>query len=92
MKFVFEKPYTFEGKEYSEVILDLDGMKAEDTEAAAEQAELMVGQNKSFARGQASFLVCVMAKASKLPVEFFKGLPAREYLRLKGQVNAFLFL
>ena len=47
MKFVFEKPYTFEGKEYSEVILDLDGMKAEDTEAAAEQAELMVGQNKA---------------------------------------------
>ena len=93
MKFELSRPYTFENKEYKSIELNLDALNGSDMESAAEQAEVLLGNgSKTFAKGQAMFLLCTMAKAAGLPVEFFSGLPAKDYLKLKGEVNSFLFL
>ena len=39
MKYKFSKPYKFEDKEYSEIELDLDGLKGSDIESAMLQVE-----------------------------------------------------
>lgn len=88
------KPYLFEGKTYTEI--DLIGME----ELTGED---MIAINKIMQRTSPGAGADVMpevsmeyacyfaAKAAKLPVEFFKMLPAREMLRVKNRVMGFLF-
>lgn len=90
---VFNKPYLFEGKEYTEV--DLSGLK--DLSGAD-----MIEVNKYVERNSAKtvnimpevsmeFLFMMAAKASDLPVEFFMGMPAKQSLSIKRSVFGFLF-
>ena len=89
----FKKPYTFEGKEYTEV--DLTAL--EDITAAD-----MIATNKYMERSSAGTInvmpeisleyACVLAaKAVKLPIEFFTNLPPKEALKVKNRVMGFLF-
>lgn len=88
----FKKPYIFEQKEYTE--LDLSGM--EDMTGAD-----MIAVNKIMQRSAAGIDVMpevsveyafyFAAKAAKLPVEFFNGLPPRESMKVKNRVMGFLF-
>ena len=87
-----KKPYKFEGKEYTEI--DLSGL--EDLSAAD-----MIAVNKYMDRTATGIQVmpevsleyaCVLAsKASKLPVEFFTGLPPKQAIKVKNRVMGFLF-
>ena len=87
-----KKPYKFEGKEYTEI--DLSGL--EDLSAAD-----MIAVNKYMDRTATGIQVmpevsleyaCVFAsKASKLPVEFFTGLPPKQAIKVKNRVMGFLF-
>ena len=88
----FKKPYRFEGKEYTEIDLtSLDDLQAAD----------MIAVNKYMQRTSAGVDVmpevtleyaCVLAsKATKMPVEFFTGLPPREAMKVKNRVMGFLF-
>ena len=91
MVVVFNKPYTFEGKVYERVDLSgMDDMTASD----------MIAANKVLDRtGSFTFLpemsleyACIIAsRASKLPVEFFKGLHPREAIKVKNRVTAFFY-
>ncbi len=87
MKHTFKTPYEFEGKEYSEIELDLDGLRGPDLEAIWLQIEDLTksGQRVPLA----SSWKFIAAKAAKLPVDFFTYLPAREYLKLSGIVSPF---
>lgn len=88
----FRKPYYFEGKEYTE--LDLSGM---DNMTGAD----MIAVNKIMQRSSAGIDVMpevsveyafyFAAKAAKLPVEFFNGLPPKESMKVKNRVMGFLF-
>lgn len=89
----FKKPYSFEGKEYTEI--DLSGM---DDLTGAD----MIAVNKIMKRNGGGGIdvmpevsleyACVLAsKAAKLPVEFFTGLPPREAMKVKNRVMGFLF-
>lgn len=82
-----ETPYFFDGKEYREInlsgVADLNSMQ----ESAAENHIAREG----FVVTETSFnylFACVIASmATKLPVEFFTGLPICEAVKLKNAVN-----
>ena len=80
---VFNKPYTFD-------LSGLDNLTAAD----------MIAANKILDRtGSFTFLpemsleyACIIAaKATKLPVEFFKGLHPKEAVKVKNRVTAFFY-
>lgn len=88
---IFNRPYTFEDREYKDIDLSgLDNLKASD----------MIEANKVLDRsGSFSFLpemslqyACIIAaKATKLPIEFFNGLHPREAVKVKNKVVSFFF-
>lgn len=88
---VFNKPYYFEDKEYTKVDLrGLDNLTAAD----------MIAANKVLDRtGSFTFLpemsleyACIIAaKATNLPVEFFKGLHPKEAVKVKNRITAFFY-
>lgn len=89
----FAKPIEFEGKKYEEISLDLDSITGNDLELAENQ---FIAQNpeiaaqtalKELSKGYQSILA---AKAAKVPVEFIKALPAREYSKVTMAVQVFL--
>ena len=88
----FNKPYHFEGKEYTEI--DLTCM--EDLTGAD-----MIAINKIMQRTSAGIDVMpevsveyafhFAARAAKLPLEFFTNLPTKESMKVKNRVMGFLF-
>ena len=88
----FKKPYTFEGKVYTEI--DLSGM--EDLTGAD-----MIAVNKLMSRNSpgiqilpevsAEYAAYFVARATKQPIEFFTGMPPRELMKVKNRVMGFLF-
>lgn len=85
------KPYTFEGKEYTE--LDLSGLEdttAEDL-AAVNRVLSKSGVVSPMPEMTQDFCMHMAARVCKLPIEFFKRLPAREAIRLKNTVTGFLY-
>lgn len=90
----FSKPYMFEGKEYKEV--DLSGMKNLTVAdmSAAENRTKQGGLSKTtnpIIEYTLDYACNIAAKAAKLPIEFFMGLPITEGMALKGIVRDFLF-
>lgn len=87
----FNKPFTFEGKEYKSV--DLSGIDTLST------ADLITAQSRMERSGTTSvlpeinyFYICIICSlATKLPEEFFKALPAKEGIKLKNAVSANFF-
>lgn len=87
----FKKPFTFEGVSYEGV--DLSGL--EDLSAAD-----MIAVNKAIERGgtvnvlpemSLEYACLISARASGMPVEFFKALPPKEALKIKNRVTNFLY-
>lgn len=87
----FARPYKFDGKEYT--TLDLSGL--EDTTAADLSAvgKILAKQGvvSPMPEMTMDFSVYMAARVCKLPVEFFKQLPARETIKLKNIVTGFLY-
>lgn len=89
MKYQFTKPYTFEDKEYTEIEFDLSALTGRDISAA--KKEFTAGGNYSpLPTTDYDFCAILLARAAKLPLEFFTGLPAPEYCRLTQKVSNFL--
>ncbi len=88
----FSKPYTWEGKEYTE--LDLSGLKKLTVKDAVSI------QKKLFNDGEAATaMICetttafareIACKATGMPIEFFKLMPMRYAKTVKAAVQAFL--
>ena len=82
-----ERPYSFQGKTYTEIdlsgVAELNSMNASEAENRLARAGFMVTEtsfNYLFA--------CILASmATGLPEEFFTGLPLCETLKLKNAVN-----
>lgn len=91
MKFVFKKAYKFEGKEYNEIDLDLEGLTGEDVRAARKEYAADGGFSVIPATDW-DFCICVAARAAKQPQAFFSALPANEYCRLAQAVSNFLLV
>lgn len=83
------KPYSFEGADYTEIVLDLDGLTGEDML----QAEREFSAGKEFAPVpvmNSAYIAIVAAKAAKKPAEFIKRLPAKEFSKVIVTVQNFL--
>lgn len=86
------KPYTFEGKEYTEVDLSgIEKMTAEDMIAVNKILERN-GHVGTMPEVTIEYVVYMAARAAKLPVEFFKGLPMKDAIKVKGRITGFLFV
>lgn len=87
------KPIQFEGKEYTELVLDLDSITGNDIEQAENQ---FVAQNPQIAAQTAlkelskGFQAILAAKSAKVPVELIKSLPAKDYSKVTTKVQVFL--
>jgi Phage tail assembly chaperone proteins, E, or 41 or 14 len=84
------KPYQFEGKEYTEIDLTgLENLTGEDL-IEAEKVFSTSGQVALMSELSTGYTLIIAAIATKLPVEFFQKLPAKDAMRVKGAVMAFL--
>lgn len=85
-KIALKKPYTFEGKEYTEI--DLSGMEKLKVKDMIE-VQKAVGAEPSAAILSGASTVFVMelaARATGLPKEFFKLLPARAAMEVRTAI------
>jgi hypothetical protein len=85
------KPYVFDGRQYTEV--DLTGL--EDTTAADLSAVSKIlskmGIVSPVPEMTMDFSLHMAARVAKMPVEFFRGLPSHEGIKLKNIVTGFLY-
>lgn len=87
----FAKPYRFEGAEYDEVDLTaLENMSAGDLCAVGKLVARSLGATP-VPEMTVDYAVYMAARASGKPVEFFQRLPAKEAIKLKNLVTAFLY-
>jgi len=91
-KIVFRKPFTFEGKEYKELTLDLDSLTGKDIINASTEARLLEqGDFSPVLELSKAFQAVIAAKAAKVPVEMLLSLPAKEFSNITLLVENFLF-
>ncbi len=87
----FNKPYTFEGKEYTEI--DISGVEELTTKdiADADREFVTMGYVAAMNEMSVPYAAVVAAKATKKPVEFFMNLPANEGIKIKNLVMGFFY-
>lgn len=89
-KIEFKKPYTFEGDEYTSIDLSgIENLSTKDLIDADKQFNTS-GQMALMNEMTTGYSCIIASKATKLPVEFFNGLPAGEGLKVKNTVMSFL--
>lgn len=89
MRVDFNKPVNFEGKEYSGLDLDLEGLTGKDLVTAAKEAKA-IGVINPVQEFCPVYLACVAARAAKVPVEMIESLPAKDFTEVKASVQNFL--
>lgn len=87
----FNRPYSFEGKEYQEVDLSgLENMTARDMI----ETQRVLDRSGTFSvipEMSVEYACIIASKATPLPIEFFKGLPLKEAIKLKNRVTSFFY-
>lgn len=83
------KPYTFEGKEYAEI--DLGGLESMTIQDAIDAQTDLFGQQEVasslLCETTSAFAMAIAAKATGLPIEFFKLMPIGAGRRVKRAVQ-----
>lgn len=88
----FRNPYSFEGKEYTQIdLIGLESLTAKDL-IDAEKQFAASGQVAAINEMNIGYACIVAAKASQQPVEFFEKLPANEAIKVKNAVTGFFYL
>lgn len=87
------RPYVFEGKTYGE--LDLSGLE-DVTAGTLENVGRQVskknpGINPAVLETSTPFCIMLAARVTKLPLEFFQRLPAKDGIALKALITNFLY-
>lgn len=85
----FSKPYTFEGKEYTE--LDLEGLEDIKTSQLSEVSKQFATNEYITPRPEADVTFCCMiaAEVAHLPNQFFNDMPIREGIKVRNCVQNF---
>lgn len=87
----FIKAYRFEGKDYTEVDLSgMDGLSAEDM-IAADRYLTRSGSFSVMPEMTLEYACFIAARASKQPIEFFRGLPPKDAIKVKNRVTSFFY-
>lgn len=93
MKTVYKlkKPYEFDGVEFTEVEFDLEAISGNEISEAKKRFQnevpvcLVLGADNDFCAH-------LLAVITKKPIEFYRGMPARDYLELTQTVCNFFTL
>lgn len=85
----FRKPFTFEGKEYTEIKLDLDALSGKDVIDAEAEARAM-GVRAIMLESAKAYQAIIAAKAAGVSVDLIQALPAKEFSSVTGEVQSFL--
>lgn len=88
-KHTFKTPFHFEGKDYPDIDMDLDGLTGQDL-SDVKRRWAAAGNFSPLPSTDMDFCAEVAATAAKLPVEFFQALPAREFNKVTQAVSNFL--
>ena len=87
----FGRPYQFEGKTYHEVDLSgMDDLTAEDM-IAADRYLSRNGNVSVMPEMSVEYACFIAARASALPVEFFRRLSPRDAMKVKNRVTNFIY-
>jgi hypothetical protein len=90
MKHKFAKPYNFNGKEYTELEIDIENITTLDYEKAESQYKTINPGFSGLIEAETGFTKQLIINATKLPAEFYNGLPLGEFIKLKYAVQGFL--
>lgn len=85
----FRKPFSFEGKEYTEIRLDLDALSGKDVIDAETEARSM-GARAIMLESSKVYQAILAARAAGVTVDLINALPAKEFSRVTGEVQGFL--
>lgn len=85
----FKEPFNFEGKEYNEV--DLSGITSLCAEDLCEAQDMLsdMGIVSSVVEMNYMYNFLLAAKATCLPIEFFKRMPGKYAAQLKTKVSGY---
>lgn len=87
----FSKAYRFEGNDYTEVDLSgMDDLSAEDM-IAADRYLTRSGSFSVMPEMTLEYACFIAARAAKQPIEFFRGLPPKDALKVKNRVTSFFY-
>lgn len=87
----FSRPYFFEGKEYKEIDLSgIDNLTAEDM-IAADKFMSKSGSFSVMPEMTLEYACFISARATSLPIEFFRRLPPRDAVKVKNKVTSFFY-
>lgn len=89
MRYTFKTPYEFDDTEYSEIEFDLDGVKGSDLSAVKKQFAA-AGHFSPVPTADSDFCALLLARVTKMPLEFYSGLPAKDYCAITQMVSNFL--
>jgi len=89
MKITLSKPFSYEGKEYEDLTLDIESMTGEDLEAA-ERLIKAAGDAPVVPELSKAYQAILAARAAKVPVEMIRALPARDYSKVTMAIGNFL--
>ncbi|SDD89831.1 phage tail assembly protein [Sporomusa acidovorans] len=85
----FRKPFTFEGKEYTEMKLDLDKLTGKDVIDAESEARAM-GVRAVMLESSKVYQAILAARAAGVTIDLIQALPAKEFSSVTGEVQGFL--
>ena len=87
----FAKPFKFEGQNYTEIDLSgLENLNAQDM-CAAEKHLNRSGMFSPLPEMTAEYVCFIAGMASGQPIEFFKALPPKEFIKVKNRVSNFFY-
>ena len=87
----FKKPYNFEGKTYSGIDLGgLENLTAADM-IDAEKHLAKTGVTSVIPEMTMEYVTHIAVQVSNQPIEFFRGLPPRDAIRVKNEITAFFY-
>lgn len=88
---VFDKPYRFEGTEYTE--LDMSGLENIRAIDMIDANRALCGTGDYFAvpEMQMGYALVIAARATGMPIEFFYNMPPKAAMKVKGKVVSFFY-
>lgn len=88
---VFKKPFEFEGEKFTEITLDLDGLKGRDITETQRQYTAE-GNFSAVPATDPEFCKRIAALAAGQTLEFFEELPAPDFVKVTTSVQNFLLV
>lgn len=86
---IFAKPFTYEGKTYEKLAIDLESLTGQDL-IDAEKGARMMGDKNIMLEASKSYQAVIAGKAAKVPTELILALPAKEFSKITTLVQNFL--